>query len=252
MHPTFSLFGYLLPSYGVMCAFGVVCALMVSLVRAYKLRLRIDATLVLFTGALTGGIIGALLTYAMVTYGINGLYSMIVRGNLKGEFHFGFVFYGGFIAGFLSAWGLARGFHLSLSEYSRALVPPLPLAHALGRIGCFLAGCCYGKTASHLPGVVYPLESGLGMLPRIPVQLIEAAYLFALFPLILRYSNRNSKGTLLFYLLLYTPARFLFEFLRGDEIRGILWGLSTSQWISLLLFVCILWIRFRYPAEKSE
>ena len=245
MRPYLSIFGLLLPSYGVLCASGVVCALVVSLLRARRFHLRMDASLVLFTGALTCGIIGALVTYALVTFGVSGLVHMAVHGTLREEFHFGFVFYGGFAAGLLGAHGLAKGFRLSLAEYSRAFIPALPLAHALGRVGCFLAGCCYGKIAGTLAGVCYPPESGLGLEPRIPVQLMEAVYLLALFLILVRYANRNQRGALSLYILLYAPARFLLEFLRGDAIRGILWGLSTSQWISLFLFVGVLLIRGR-------
>ena len=140
----------------------------------------------------------------------------------------GFVFYGGLIG--------ALFFLIVFQFYKRNLnadklwpmVPALVFGHSIGRIGCFLAGCCYGKETSWPWGVEHA-----GHLVH-PTQLYEATFLFCLGLYFLR--SKLSKSRLItFYFLSYGVFRFFIELLRGDELRGQ-WGLLTpSQWISIFL-----------------
>jgi len=139
----------------------------------------------------------------------------------------GFVFYGGLIFGALSlviGQFLIKDFKL---KETALFVPPLYLSHGIGRVGCFLAGCCFGGQCS-LPHI-----------EKHPVQLYEVFGLVLLY----LYSNRklkdrDFKSTLMSYLLGYSALRFILEFFRDDSIRGHFYGLSTSQWISLFLLFC--------------
>lgn len=138
----------------------------------------------------------------------------------------GFVFYGGFIGGllFISFFKL---FDKQLSL--KALWPMLPalaFGHGLGRVGCFLAGCCYGKPTEFFWGIYMHDHH------RHPTQLIEAVGLFSIGLFLIK--SKASKTFLIgLYLALYGSLRFLVEVLRGDEIRGN-WGyLTPSQWISI-------------------
>ena len=119
-------------------------------------------------------------------------------------------------------------------KYLRLIASAIPLFHGFGRIGCFLTGCCYGKTISphwHLFG----LE-----LDRIPVQLIEASFEFLLFILLLYLSRKKPQiNGVTVYIIVYACFRFTIEFFRGDTVRGIFLGLSTSQWISLAIILVI-------------
>ncbi|MCL1952665.1 MAG: prolipoprotein diacylglyceryl transferase, partial [Oscillospiraceae bacterium] len=109
--------------------------------------------------------------------------------------------------------------------------------HACGRVGCFCAGCCYGREAAwgiaftHAPGA----PNGV---PLVPVQLFEAGFNLLLMAAILIFKpERRRPGLLLpLYLAAYAAARFVLEFFRGDSGRGVLL-LSTSQWISLLVIL---------------
>jgi phosphatidylglycerol:prolipoprotein diacylglycerol transferase len=128
----------------------------------------------------------------------------------------------------------------------------LPLGHALGRLGCFLNGCCYGMPTQCLCGVVYPENSApwyrFGHAPLHPTQLYEAAFNLLLYLFFLwYYPRRRRQGNVVaLYLLLYPLARFLNEWLRGDE--RLKWmGLSLAQEISVLLFLTGLVLWFSLP-----
>lgn len=154
----------------------------------------------------------------------------------------GFVFYGGLI--FALLFMIASMRLLSIKITSLALfIPPIFIGHALGRVGCFLAGCCFGK------------QCPLGFIDHHPVQIYEAIALVILY-FISKYFLTHKKSfeyTILTYLWGYSSARFLLEFFRDDKVRGIHLGLSTSQWTSLALFLlgsvffCRLWWSKRNP-----
>jgi phosphatidylglycerol---prolipoprotein diacylglyceryl transferase len=139
----------------------------------------------------------------------------------------GFVFYGGLLGGglfSLISLYVLKNWSLKNSEF---LVVPLTMGHAIGRVGCFLAGCCFGSKTSSVIGT--HLHGAL----RHPVQLYEAGGLV----LIALGVTKLKNFRLPFYLICYGLLRFGLEFIRGDEIRGGWLELSTSQWISLLLIL---------------
>ena len=230
MHPEVILFGRAFASYGLMAGLGVLLAASLALIlgKAHGLT-AYRVLLFLLVGCLCG-FAGAFLLYVPVSYTPSELIAQIKSGS----FEPGFVFYGGLIAGLLGARLLGRKSGWKLEVYEKALVPALPLGHASGRVGCFLAGCCYGRFSDSFLAVRFPA------LPRaaLPVQLFEAAYLVGMCAVLSLMSLKNKKHLLGAYILMYTPVRFGLEFLRGDEIRGALGPLSTSQWISLLLLLC--------------
>ena len=147
----------------------------------------------------------------------------------------GFVFYGGLV--FSIVFFMASTlFYKNLKLKDIALfIPALFISHAIGRVGCFLAGCCFGSQC--------PLE----FIDRHPVQLYESFCLIVLFFITkyFLYNKENKIGAILVYLFGYSICRFTLEFYRADLIRGLYWGLSTSQWVSLLLFFCGLTILLR-------
>jgi phosphatidylglycerol:prolipoprotein diacylglycerol transferase len=154
----------------------------------------------------------------------------------------GGVFYGGFIAAVAASVILMRRWHLPWPKTADAFAPGIALGHAIGRLGCFSAGCCWGKPttswigvkftekASELTGV--PIDSAL-----VPTQLIEAAANLLIFIFLLWLTKRRKfEGQIIYaYLMIYAVARFTIEFWRDDP-RGQLLGLSTSQFISILMF----------------
>jgi len=229
MHPYFNIFGKVFPAYGVMCALGIILALILCMFRAVRARLCPMRTLIIFTFSLTFGMAGAVFTHLIVTYSPSEILLFLKNGFLESGYAPGFVFYGGLIAGFLGACLSARIFRISLSLYAPHLLPALPLAHAFGRVGCFFAGCCHGIESSF--GFLHPNGKIL-----FPVQLLEAGILLLITYALISAARKGHRHLLRLYALFYAPARFFLEFLRGDEIRGV-FLLSTSQWISLLIVI---------------
>lgn len=151
------------------------------------------------------------------------------------------VFYGGLIGGFFAVLLYIRKNKLEFWSVADLFVPSILLFCTFGRIGCFLAGCCYGKVSEC--GIVFPLH---GHDPLLPVQLYEAGFTFVtLIVLLILRPERKKPGILLpIYVLTYAAGRFVLEFFRGDMQRGV-YLLSTSQWISLLLIPAGIYLLLR-------
>jgi len=153
----------------------------------------------------------------------------------------GGVFYGGLVLAFLVGLWYMRRHRLPVWATADAIAPGVALGHVVGRMGCLLAGCCYG-TPTLLPwGITFsdpfaaanvgtPLHLALH-----PTQLYDAAAEFLILLLLLateRRGRRFNGRTFWIYILLYAASRFAIEFFRGDP-RGSTFGWSTSQAISM-------------------
>ena len=147
----------------------------------------------------------------------------------------GFVYYGGLFGVLLGIFFYVKKTNTySLDSIYTMIAPGIPLFHSFGRVGCFMAGCCYGKQL-HTPYII----AGSIVLERVPTQLLEAAFEFGMF-LFLVLLERMWKGDILkTYLFLYAIFRFFIEFFRGDDIRGIWYGLSTAQWVSIIVLIML-------------
>lgn len=146
----------------------------------------------------------------------------------------GFVFYGGLISALIFALIFALKTKQPAYKFN-IFVPALAIGHGIGRLGCFLAGCCYGKAYQGFGSV------HLHGLDRWPTQLIEAFFLLLFGVLAMRKKWQGHKDLTLYYLGYYAILRFGIEFLRGDRVRGIWFAnLSTSQLVSLGLFLALL------------
>ncbi len=143
----------------------------------------------------------------------------------------GLVYYGGMIGSFLSLFIYLRGVRLPILQTTDFLITHVPLAHAFGRLGCFLNGCCYGKSST-LPWAVrfpFPPEAVH------PTQAYELLFNLSLFGLLFWYYPRRrfaGEGIIL-YLVTYSLGRFLLEFFRGDQPLSF-FGYSLHQILSLL------------------
>lgn len=153
----------------------------------------------------------------------------------------GLVFYGGLIGAVIGAYIYCRQYKMPFSPLMDIFAPLIPFVHGMGRIGCFMSGCCYGKEYHGFGSVHFPeneLIAALDDVPRVPVQLIEAGlnFLIALVLYALMKRGKMRTGQLMgIYIVYYTIVRFLMEMLRGDAIRGNIGGVSTSQIISIIL-----------------
>lgn len=215
--------------YGLMIALGILVCIFMGTYRAKKHHLKEDAVLDIAIFSILAGFIGAKLLFVLVEFDRFLEDPMQVLGTE------GFVVYGGIIAGVLAAILYCHRKKLSFLEYFDLLTPSIAVAQGFGRIGCFLAGCCYGRETDAFWGVTFPEGSfAPAGVPLIPTQLLSSAGDFLIMAVLLIYSRHSKKtgNTGALYLLLYGIGRFLIEFLRSDD-RGTVGMLSTSQFISI-------------------
>ena len=144
---------------------------------------------------------------------------------------------------YLYILGAAKYLRLRLSDFFPVLVPALPLVHAVGRVGCFCAGCCYGRAAPPPWGIAFTHAiAGPNGVPLLPGQLWEAGAELVIFAFLLWYAGRAAgPGQMLrAYVFCYAPVRFVLEWFRGDPARGMYGPFSTSQWLSLVVLALAL------------
>jgi phosphatidylglycerol:prolipoprotein diacylglycerol transferase len=128
---------------------------------------------------------------------------------------------------------------MDFPAYLDLMIPSVALAQGFGRIGCFLAGCCYGKETDGLLGVTFTQSNFAPNNVRLfPSQLVMSAGDFVIAAILLMYAKKERpKGkTSALYLMLYSVGRFFVEFTRNDN-RGTVGVLSTSQFIGIFIFI---------------
>lgn len=240
MLPYLNIFGIQIPMYGVCMSLAIALAIVLSCVRAHRRGQSWEDLLSIAVVAVLFGIVGSKLLYIFVTYSLKEIGEKFSSQGISFFLNSGVVFYGGLLGGILGALVGARIFKKKLVCYCDAIVPTLPLAHAIGRMGCFCAGCCYGRETDSWIGMCFPHSvSGLSDSVRvIPTQLIESGANLLVFAFLIWFTRKRRKGytSLFVYLMIYAVVRFIIEYLRGDDYRGIFGSFSTSQWISMGLF----------------
>jgi len=242
MHPILFHLGPLtIPTYGLFLSIGFLTGIWMSARLAPLYGIAADHMwnngLVIVLSGLLGGRL--LLVLVNVLSGIwKGGEVFQARGLLSGG-----VFYGGLIAGVLGTYLYSRWNGLPWWRFADPIMVGVPLGHAIGRIGCFFAGCCYGAPCDRPWAVTFTSPDAhriagvpLGV-PLHPTQLYDAGAEFAIFGFLLwLYLRKRFDGQIfLLYFVLYACARLVIEHFRQDP-RG-LWigGLSTSQGVSLFL-----------------
>ncbi len=243
MHPVLISLGVLhLPTYGVAVAAGYLTAIFWLKSQAKWMGFDEDRFWRFIYCIFFGAIAGGKLLYWAVSY------REILDGRLHiiGDIRYGFVFFGG-VLGVLAMGWVARAWldfdYLNVADHCAVA---LPFGHAIGRLGCLAAGCCYGRPTNLPWGIalggdpasVTPRE--LWGIPLHPTQLYESAadaaigciLLATLLPRVRR--KELAPGTVLFsYVVLYGAARFVIEFFRFDDRGASLPPFSVSQWMSL-------------------
>ncbi len=203
-----------------------------------------------------GVLIGGHLLYGIVNikYLINSIVNWDGFANILNAFG-GNVFYGGMLGGIAAAFIYCKIKKINIKKYIAPSSMFIPFFHVFGRIGCFLSGCCFGIESDI--GFVYHYSpvSIANEIRRFPVQLVESfgnlIIFFILFYIFKKHQQLHEK-MLLIYFLFYSVMRFTLEFLRGDYYRGFLFSLSTSQIISLILFVYSVTALLIYLAKKRK
>ena len=243
MLPFVKVSGSSIPMYGLFIAVGIFAAVLYLYSECIRKGLKWNKALVIGTAAVCSGFIGAKLLFVAVTYTPGEVIDFIRNGKTADLMESGFVFYGGLVFGILGAYVGAAIAGCKIKDYENALIKTVPLAHGFGRIGCLMAGCCYGKPTNSALSIkfnpVVPVTDVPVNVPLIPVQIYESVFNFILFIALLIIDRKYPKQRILLplYLPAYSVERFIMEYFRYDSIRGIFCGLSTSQWISMVLFI---------------
>jgi phosphatidylglycerol:prolipoprotein diacylglycerol transferase len=259
--PSFELFGRVigpltLHTYGVLLAIAFISGLWVASRQAKRSGLDGARVTDMAVYVLIAGLVGAKLLLVVVEW---GFYARNPR-ELLSILQSGGVFYGGLLGAIPVAWWYARKHGLPAWRTADALAPAVVLGQAIGRLGCFSAGCCYGKPADVPWAVTFrdtyaartvgtPIDTALH-----PTQIYESLATFAIFFLLLKLADRKrfDGQVTLAYVGLYAVVRFTIEFFRGDAVRGTVFGwLSTSQFIAALMLVGVALV-LPYVARKNR
>ncbi|MBE9914920.1 prolipoprotein diacylglyceryl transferase [Paenibacillus donghaensis] len=238
--------------YGLMIAIGIIAAYQVLITRAEKRHLERCHMSSITLWALLGGFLSAKLLY-WITQGKNMMDHPEILWNLST----GFVVYGGIVGGILSGYIYCKMKGLNFLQHLDLFVPSIALAQGFGRIGCLLAGCCYGEETHGWFGITFhDSELAPNGVKLIPTQILESVFSFALFFVLIVLAKRKKPDGFIasLYLLIYSLGRFIIEFYRGDIIRGSVGILSTSQFISLLVFVatCLIMLVKSYQTLRHR
>ncbi len=225
--------------YGLMYALGFLAALLWVRYDSPRAGLPLAPMLDLFFYCLIAGTVGSRLLYVIVEEPQLFLTPLEVFKIWKG----GLVFYGGLIGALAAGVWFCRRKKLPFWKAADVCAVSLSLGHVFGRIGCFFAGCCYGRQCDTTAwyAVVFPeFEHSIAPpgVPLYPTQLMEALGNLLVFVALVGFRKKKSFDgqVLLLYAILYAFMRGSIEFFRGDESRGyVVEGvLSTSQFISIL------------------
>lgn len=211
-----------------------------------------DLFIVMLIASIIGSKIGHVLFEASAHAGVDSIWELLEQDPWH-AFRLGepgYVWYGGMIGALLTAvFYFRRRPHLDAWLYSDAFAPAIMLGASVGRLGCFMAGCCHGVPTEQPWGVWFPQLDG----PVHPTQLYDALSAATIGAFLLwRFFHRRFKGeNIALLLMLYPVARATTEAFRGDAERGGFGPLSTSQWLSVPLLLIGVWF-YVSRSRKAE
>ena len=244
-------------TYGVVLAAAYLLGLKLAMTRAKARGMDPNRTLDLGIAIIVSALVGAKLLLVFVDFD----HFRQDPAEFLALFRAGGVFYGGLIAAVAVAFWYMRKHAMPLWLTCDVFAPGISLGHAVGRLGCFAAGCCYGRPTSvpwavtfTNPAAAANVGTPLGI-PLHPTQLYESAAEVLILVLLLATEKKGRPfpgRTFWSYLLVYAITRFAIEFFRGDP-RGMVFGsISTSQFISLLIvpLSLVMLIRLSKKAEQ--
>ena len=260
----FRIHGFPINTYGVFLALAFLCAILIAVKLAARDGLPKEKVYDLSLWMLLASLIGSkvLMLFTEPEYRDHPL-QLISLDFLRS----GGVFYGGLIGAVLTGYFLMRHYKLPWWKTADACAPGIAVGNFFGRLGCFSAGCCWGKPTT-LPWGVKFTELGHEItgvpidVPLHPTQLYESfSMLIVFFFLLWLHKHKRFSGqVILLYALLYSIIRFLIEFLRDDP-RGDVFGLttrtglSTSQLISIVVGIgalVLLIVRWRAASATTK
>ncbi|MBU4283491.1 MAG: prolipoprotein diacylglyceryl transferase [Nanoarchaeota archaeon] len=239
-HPVLLDLGFLkIYSWGFMVAIAFIAATILAAKEAKRKKIDHEKIYSLVTYIIIGAIIGSRVGYL--------LFNPSNLTNFLDIFRFwegGLSFHGGFIGGILFGLFYVKKNKLNFWKIADVIAPSIPLAHAIGRIGCFLRGCCYGIETTLPWGIKY-----LGEV-RHPTQIYSSIALFLIFIFLSKQKYKKGFNGALFltYIMVYSTFRFLIEFIRVEQ--KVLFGLTGAQLVSIVLFVIAIFIFLRFKKKN--
>lgn len=232
----FTIGNYTVTGYGLCLALAIIAAYFTTELGIRYYKLDINLALPMVASAVIPGFIGA-----------KGLYLIQIADKIKADPSIiskniieGFVIYGGIIVAIPSVYICLKLMKVDVLRYMDIGIASIAIAQAIGRVGCYLAGCCHGKEVASdcAIAVTYTNSSfAFNYVSYFPIQLVCVILNFINFVFLLALNKHvKIKGITLFsYMITYGAGRFIIEFFRGDDIRGFIGQLSVSQVISLFV-----------------
>lgn len=253
MHPILLSFGsFTIYTYGFFVAVGFLAATLFISKTTKSDIISQDNLYSLFLYTIIAAIVGARLLYVLTNIGDFIKAPLDIFKIWQG----GLVYYGGFIVAVLYVIWYTKRKKVPLGRLSDTIAPALGLGHFFGRIGCFFAGCCYGKSCELPWAVTFNNENTLALhgVPLHPTQLYEAFANLAVFTFLYLYNKKeHAPGkTFAFYLIAYSVLRFIIEFFRGDFRGSEIFGLSIAQTVSVFLFASGLFIIYKVDKQWKK
>jgi phosphatidylglycerol:prolipoprotein diacylglycerol transferase len=215
-------------------AVGILTAVKVGKTQGVPSQQVMDMAFVMIVWA----IIGSRLFYVLINFSYYKAHPLDIIKIWQG----GLVFSGGLVATAAAMWWYLRRHRLAFWSTGDLWAPSLALGQAIGRFGCFMAGCCYGRPTGSSWGVIFTHPQSLAPLniPLYPTQVFEAVSGFSVFlVLIFLRGKKTFQGQVfLWYLILHSTARLFVERFRGDE-RGLIPGteMTATQLLATLILV---------------
>lgn len=257
MLTTINIFGFEIATYGLCIFIGIIIGIIFAIRYFAKFNnIKKDDVIYSACYAVIGVGIGAKLLYLLTNIpflveNYNNINWRMIEQLFKG----GFVFYGGLIGGILGILIYSKQFKISFKSLLLTLLPTVPLIHSIGRIGCLLAGCCYGIEYSGFGHIVF--QNTLlapTNIPLFPTQVVESICNLIIFMVLIGTYKKylGTYKTISLYCILYSIVRFVLEFFRGDLIRGSWLRFSTSQWISVVVFFIGIYLHIKNTNKKTQ
>jgi phosphatidylglycerol:prolipoprotein diacylglycerol transferase len=237
--------GFTVYAYGFFIAVGFVVGFALATRAARKKGVPFERVVDLFFYTILSSILGSRILFVLTDLGFFLEHPLKILNIWEG----GLVFYGGLLAAVGVSLVYMKWHRLPVWRLADFFCPPIALGLFFGRIGCFFAGCCYGKETSLPWGVVFKNPESLARLniPLHPTQLYDAANGLAIFVVLIWLEKRKTfEGEVFWaFIFLYSVTRCFIEALRDDP-RGSFLGsaLSTSQGIGIALAITSLFMLF--------
>jgi len=254
MHPIIFSFGSItLYTYGLFLALGFISGLYISRREAVRIGENPE-------------IISDIVFY-LIIFGVLGGRTFYVLTNLEAFlknpinvfkiWEGGLVFYGGFIFAIITVWIYTKIKKVSLWKYADILAPGLAIGHAVGRIGCLMAGCCYGRECDLPWAITFHNHNSLAPLeiPLHPTQIYEVLGNLLIFAALMLFRKKRQMDGQVFwvYVFLYGAMRFIIEIFRGDDRGAFIFGVvSVSQTIGILMICSSIFMNFYLRRKNTK